>query len=170
MAFRSRYKYSALHKVEFGESRSRSSWRPIRLLVLLPGSFNDTLFGELHVYRLEISDTIQDEPPDRDRLAARDVSPDGRAPTDSDMLTPGYESLTYAWGAQPAIPEVSCINILERGRSFPLAVTPNLQSALRHLRYEFEARYLWIVSIFVARFRFSNQPLLMSSTPHPISK
>ncbi|KAK1829574.1 heterokaryon incompatibility protein-domain-containing protein [Podospora conica] len=50
---------------------------------------------------------------------------------------PPYEALSYTWGAR-----TGTIPILCDGRT--LLVTPNCESALRHLRHKFKDRLLWI--------------------------
>ncbi|KAH8814954.1 heterokaryon incompatibility protein-domain-containing protein [Xylogone sp. PMI_703] len=55
---------------------------------------------------------------------------------------PVYECLSYAWG----LPNFSS-SILIDGHTLP--ITPNLEEALRHLRYPYEKRVMWIDAICI---------------------
>jgi hypothetical protein len=53
-----------------------------------------------------------------------------------------YEALSYVWGSRTGTEEISC-----NGRL--LFVTPNCESALRHLRFKDQSRVLWVDSICI---------------------
>ncbi|PSN61769.1 HET-domain-containing protein, partial [Corynespora cassiicola Philippines] len=55
---------------------------------------------------------------------------------------PEYEALSYAWGT-----DICDKPILVDG--YPLKVNVNLDTALRHLRYVHESRFLWIDAICI---------------------
>ena len=55
---------------------------------------------------------------------------------------PSYEALSYVWGAPTGDRPITCDGKL-------LQVTPNCESALRHLREEHYPRTLWIDSICI---------------------
>lgn len=72
-----------------------------------------------------------------------------------------YEALSYVWGSPSGSEEISCNGQL-------LLVTPNCESALRHLRLKDRDRMLWIDSISIdqentveARLERSAQVALM---------
>lgn len=130
--------------------------KPIRLLNLLPGGFNDTLIGQLIVYQLKVLEAPVE---DARRQDDHDLT-DPRSPTTIDGPQEGeferqYEALSYSWGQKNSDDDF-CINILNEKLSCQgLEVTPNLHSALKHLRHKTETRCLWvdaIVSSFVITF------------------
>lgn len=53
-----------------------------------------------------------------------------------------YEALSYTWGARHGTVPITCDNQT-------LFVTPNCESALRHLRNKFTRRVLWIDAICI---------------------
>lgn len=55
---------------------------------------------------------------------------------------PPYEALSYTWGARQGTVPISC-----DGKT--LLVTPNCESALRHLRLKLKSRVLWIDAICI---------------------
>ncbi|RYP91791.1 hypothetical protein DL770_002047 [Monosporascus sp. CRB-9-2] len=63
-----------------------------------------------------------------------------------------YEALSYLWGS-PVVdsPEIPKILLITRDRSVEIevAVTPNLETALKHLRLKNESRTLWIDAICI---------------------
>lgn len=97
----------------------------IRVLDLLPGAFKEPLVAELLQQNLDLDNK-------------------------------NYEAISYVWG-EPS--EVASINIryakdqrgslLDEYVAGSIAITPNAEAALRHLRYEDRPRTLWIDSICI---------------------
>ncbi|OAL05549.1 HET-domain-containing protein [Phaeosphaeriaceae sp. SRC1lsM3a] len=58
---------------------------------------------------------------------------------------PDYEALSYAWGSA-ADPSVVYIDAITRA---PLAITRNLDTALRHLRHEAQSRTMWVDALCI---------------------
>lgn len=142
--------------------------KPIRLLNLLPGGFDDTLIGQLIVYHLKVLEAPVEDPRRQD---VPDLF-DPRSPTAIDgpeerQFERQYEALSYSWG-QKSSDDDFCINILnDRLSCQGLEVTPNLHSALKHLRHKTETRCLWVDAIVSSIVQFvpgdvgSNAILLM---------
>jgi hypothetical protein len=63
----------------------------------------------------------------------------------SNDTPPNYEALSYVWGSTEYQAEI----IVGASREDKLPVTQNIETALRHLRYEEEPRRLWIDAICV---------------------
>ncbi|KAK4161022.1 heterokaryon incompatibility protein-domain-containing protein [Cladorrhinum sp. PSN259] len=95
---------------------------PIRILTLLPGSFDDDLVVRLHATNL------------------------------SQTNRPQYEALSYVWGLPKIESPHQIMVMtgdLDVAYMCPLDVTEHLDSALRHLRYPDTARTLWIDAICI---------------------
>ncbi|KAH8645982.1 HET domain-containing protein [Tricladium varicosporioides] len=58
--------------------------------------------------------------------------------------SPPYEALSYVWGKKTAeiVPPILC-------DGQPISITPNLDNALRYLRYEHQPRSLWVDAICI---------------------
>jgi hypothetical protein len=65
------------------------------------------------------------------------------------QLRPGpqkWDAVSYTWGHAK---ESSYIKIIAEGESWRLPITPNLELALRHLRYNLSYRVLWIDALCI---------------------
>jgi hypothetical protein len=58
-----------------------------------------------------------------------------------------YEALSYYWGEMSS--SIPPLRIHEKGDVRQIRLTPNLESALRHLRFENSARRLWVDAICI---------------------
>lgn len=99
----------------------------IRLLVLHPGQCQDDLSATLEVVSLKR---------------------DGKAPELA------YEALSYVWGtnsteAAPPLIRLGPAGLIGREHHITLQITPNLDEALRILRYEHEPRTLWVDALCI---------------------
>lgn len=69
--------------------------------------------------------------------------------------TPHYEALSYTWGQRHGTIPIRCYDAApsrpERRKTTTttILITPNCESALRHLRHRFKARQLWIDAICI---------------------
>ncbi|KAH7152885.1 heterokaryon incompatibility protein-domain-containing protein [Dactylonectria macrodidyma] len=91
----------------------------IRRLILVRGTFNDRL-----VARLDTTALTHEHPPQ-------------------------FEALSYVWGSEDKPSQITVTADDDASREFSLAVTQNLDSALRHLRSADRDRMLWIDAICI---------------------
>jgi Heterokaryon incompatibility protein (HET) len=118
--YHEKYKYTALKETE------------IRLLKLLRGSKDDPLQANLKVFPLSGAEARSNEPP--------------KACDGGNQTVPTYEALSYHWGkkAPPEKEREHSITIIEKYDTFRIAIRPNLEQALKHLRYPYTHRWLWV--------------------------
>ena len=114
---------------DFDEGHKDYTYTPlkedeIRLLKLLPGRQFTELKASLETYPLAIVDA-----PSHDR--------------------PPYEALSYCWGAKVTKHFDYSINILKDSEPYRIFIRPNLESALRQLRYTNRPRYLWVDALCI---------------------
>lgn len=102
----------------------------IRLLRLLRGQGNDPLQANLQIFSF---------PGEHARVSEQ-------KPSETEELEepPEYEALSYYWGEKHDPESEYSINIIEDNDTFRMNIRPNLQSALRQLRYAGEYRWLWV--------------------------
>lgn len=93
----------------------------IRLLTLLPGTFDSRILVEL--YELPFP-----APPANTNIE--------------------YEALSYVWGTMDNAKQIY-VEDQDAGCCYVLRVTPNLEIALRYLRYEDKPRVLWVDAVCV---------------------
>jgi hypothetical protein len=88
----------------------------IRLLTLLPGAFSSRVLVKLHELPFPA-------PPDNPKIS--------------------YEALSYVWGTMDNVKQIY-VEDEGAGTCYVLRVTPNLEQALRYLRFEDKPRVLWV--------------------------
>jgi Heterokaryon incompatibility protein (HET) len=143
----------------------------IRLLRLFPAQDKAAaLEGNLLIRRLRVNDRFSEGEPTLPTfmlseegglsLATPDIAPpvspeDDGADADTQTSSTAevileaepYEALSYTWGGKP---DPDCfIKILHGGQPYIIPITPNLESALHHLRNSGDISYLWIDALCI---------------------
>ena len=103
----------------------------IRLLKLFPGRPGSGLIGALAVYAFPYRRDVEHE-------------------------RPPYEALSYFWGPKSPQGTECVIQILVRGSLYSISIRPNLDKALRRLRYDDKHRWLWIDALCIFQKKHSD--------------
>lgn len=140
------YSYTPLHEGHF------------RLLKLFPGEETAQLEGNLIVRRLrpKFAFTVDtpafksprrsQDPPVIPQIDTGDGNLKPEMPV-VDFAAEEYDALSYTWGGEPD-PTLS-ITIIDRDQAHKIPITANLKSALQHLRYRSNARFLWVDAVCI---------------------
>lgn len=69
--------------------------------------------------------------------------------TETTPLPPPYEAVSYHWGDKAKNPFDYSIKILKDSYSYRIFIRPNLEAALRQLRYRNKDRLLWVDALCI---------------------
>lgn len=105
----------------------------IRILCLYPGSPKDELHCSLSIFTLQQAhDSMNVNQPETH-----------------------FEALSYVWGKTKSITPIQV-------QGQPMQITENLESALRHLRYQDKHRYLWVDAVCIDQENMEERPRQVS--------